>query len=119
MHGAWYVSDEHARQFGMIGRSWGCPAIPLQDAQPVIDAIKGGSFVFAYSAAASPSVQRASYHPSSAKSHRVVAASNRSRHSARQGRTRGKVVVASFHSRSSSRAAGRSTARSLATRTAR
>ena len=41
MHGAWYVSDEHARQFGMIGRSWGCPALPQADAQPVIDADQG------------------------------------------------------------------------------
>lgn len=52
MHGAWYVSAEHARQYGMLGRSWGCPALPQADAKPVIDTIKGGSFVFAYSAAA-------------------------------------------------------------------
>ncbi len=50
MHGAWYVSADHARQYGMLGRSWGCPALSLQDAKPVIDAIKGGSFVFSYSA---------------------------------------------------------------------
>lgn len=54
MHGAWYVSADHARQYGMLGRSWGCPALPLQDAKPVIDTIKDGSFVFAYSAAAAP-----------------------------------------------------------------
>ena len=48
MHGAWYVSPEHARQFGMLGRSWGCPALPQADAKPVIDTVKGGSFVFAY-----------------------------------------------------------------------
>jgi hypothetical protein len=59
MHGAWYVSTDHARQYGMLGRSWGCPALPQADAKPVIDAIKGGSFVFAYSAAA-PTVLRAS-----------------------------------------------------------
>lgn len=51
MHGAWYVSADHARQYGMLGRSWGCPALPLTEAKPVIDAIKGGSFVFSYSAA--------------------------------------------------------------------
>ena len=51
MHGAWYVSADHARQFGMLGRSWGCPALSVQDAKPVIDVIKGGSFVFSYSAA--------------------------------------------------------------------
>ena len=59
MHGAWYVSADHARQYGMLGRSWGCPALSLQDAKPVIDTIKGGSFVFSYSAAA-PTVLRAS-----------------------------------------------------------
>jgi hypothetical protein len=48
MHGAWYVSPEHAQQFGMLGRSWGCPALPLADAKSVIDKVKGGSFVFAY-----------------------------------------------------------------------
>jgi hypothetical protein len=48
MHGAWYVSPEHAQQFGKLGRSWGCPALPLADAKSVIDTVKGGSFVFAY-----------------------------------------------------------------------
>ncbi len=48
MHGAWYVSSEHAQQFGMLGRSWGCPALPLAAAKSVIDKVKGGSFVFAY-----------------------------------------------------------------------
>jgi hypothetical protein len=51
MHGAWYVSAEHARQYGRLGRSWGCPALPLDKAHSVIDRVKGGSFVFAYSAA--------------------------------------------------------------------
>ncbi|MFY9821726.1 MAG: murein L,D-transpeptidase catalytic domain family protein [Thermoanaerobaculia bacterium] len=59
MHGAWYVSADHARQYGMLGRSWGCPALSQQDAKPVIDVIKGGSFVFAYSGAA-PTTLRAS-----------------------------------------------------------
>ena len=48
MHGAWYVSPEHARQHGRIGRSWGCPALSEQIAPEVIDTIKGGSFVFSY-----------------------------------------------------------------------
>ncbi|HEX4959273.1 MAG TPA: murein L,D-transpeptidase catalytic domain family protein [Thermoanaerobaculia bacterium] len=50
MHGAWYVSADHVQQFGMLGRSWGCPALPLEDAKPVIDTIKNGSFVFSYAA---------------------------------------------------------------------
>lgn len=49
MHGAWYVSPEHARRQGRLGRSWGCPALSEQIAPRVIDTIKGGSFVFSYS----------------------------------------------------------------------
>jgi hypothetical protein len=49
IHGAWYVSPEHARQQGRIGRSWGCPALSEVSARPVIDTIKGGTFVFSYS----------------------------------------------------------------------
>ncbi|HEV7515542.1 MAG TPA: murein L,D-transpeptidase catalytic domain family protein, partial [Thermoanaerobaculia bacterium] len=57
MHGAWYVSAEHVREHGRLGRSWGCPALSQETARPVIDAVKGGSFVFAYAkgaGAASP-----------------------------------------------------------------
>ena len=49
MHGAWYVSAEHARNQGRLGRSWGCPALSQEMAPRVIDTIKGGSFVFSYS----------------------------------------------------------------------
>jgi hypothetical protein len=55
VHGAAYVSADFARQHGRLGRSWGCPALPLADARPVIDAIKGGSFVFSYAAPAARS----------------------------------------------------------------
>lgn len=48
MHGAWYVSNDHISQFGRIGRSWGCPALSPEEAKPVIDTIKGGSFIFSY-----------------------------------------------------------------------
>lgn len=51
MHGAWYVSAEHARAQGRLGRSWGCPAVSQESARPVIDTIKGGSFVFSYASA--------------------------------------------------------------------
>lgn len=49
MHGAWYVSEAQIRSQGRIGRSWGCPALSESMARPVIDTIKGGSFVFSYS----------------------------------------------------------------------
>jgi hypothetical protein len=50
VHGAWYVSPEQIQQYGRLGRSWGCPALSLAAARPVIDTIKGGSFLFAYAA---------------------------------------------------------------------
>jgi L,D-transpeptidase catalytic domain len=58
MHGAWYVSPEHARSQGRLGRSWGCPALSEKVAPAVIDAIKGGSFVFAYSGEAASSLPK-------------------------------------------------------------
>jgi hypothetical protein len=64
MHGAWYVSSDHARQHGRIGRSWGCPALSEQVAPRVIDTIKGGTFLFSYAGdkarKAAPQVQTAS-----------------------------------------------------------
>jgi len=60
MHGAWYVSTDHARQYGRLGRSWGCPALSQEKAKPVIDVIKGGSFVFSYSGADKSWLQKAS-----------------------------------------------------------
>lgn len=48
MHGAWYVSEDHARAQGRLGRSWGCPALSQKMARPVIDTVKGGSFLFSY-----------------------------------------------------------------------
>ncbi|MDE2148719.1 MAG: murein L,D-transpeptidase catalytic domain family protein [Gammaproteobacteria bacterium] len=48
IHGAPYVSEEFARREGRIGRSWGCPAVRMGIARRLIDALKGGQFVFAY-----------------------------------------------------------------------
>jgi hypothetical protein len=50
MHSADYVSEEHIRQWGFLGRSEGCPAIPQELDQPIIDQIKGGSCLFLYAA---------------------------------------------------------------------
>jgi len=86
MHGAWYVSDEHARQFGMIGRSWGCPALAQTDAQSVIDTIKGGTFVYSYAASAAPSVLRASYRTASVGNRASSRTSSVTRHSSSRSR---------------------------------
>jgi hypothetical protein len=58
MHGAWYVSPQHARRQGRLGRSWGCPALSEAIAPSVIDTIKGGSFVFAYASQAAGSLPK-------------------------------------------------------------
>ena len=48
VHGAWYVSSAIAKAQGYIGRSLGCPAVRPEVAHALIDAIKGGGFLFAY-----------------------------------------------------------------------
>ncbi len=47
IHQADYVRHDLAST-GMIGRSWGCPAIPADIYQQVINYLKGGTCVFAY-----------------------------------------------------------------------
>lgn len=48
IHGAPYVSADLIRSQGRLGRSLGCPAVRTAVAKPLIDTIRGGSFVFAY-----------------------------------------------------------------------
>jgi hypothetical protein len=48
MHGAPYVTTRFASSTGRLGRSWGCPALPLGVHQRIIDTIKEGSAIFAY-----------------------------------------------------------------------
>jgi hypothetical protein len=48
VHGAPYVNNDLIRSQGRIGRSLGCPAVRPAVARPLIDSIRGGSFVFAY-----------------------------------------------------------------------
>ena len=48
IHGAPYVSDALVHAQGRLGRSLGCPAVRTTVARPLIDSIRGGSFVFAY-----------------------------------------------------------------------
>lgn len=48
MHGADYVSEEFAATHKRIGRSWGCPAVPRDLTQPIINTIKGRNCLFIY-----------------------------------------------------------------------
>ena len=48
MHGAYYVSREAIKALGRLGRSWGCPAVPAEVADKIIDTVRGGSPIFAY-----------------------------------------------------------------------
>lgn len=49
MHGADYVSQSFVNAQGYLGRSQGCPAVPVQEATPIINTLKGGSCLFIYS----------------------------------------------------------------------
>ncbi len=51
MHGAsyaspWAVAANGAHGSARLGRSLGCPAIPMEIAEYVIDKIKGGSLLY-------------------------------------------------------------------------
>jgi len=46
IHGAWYVSQKFIDGQGRLGRSWGCPTLPLDTAAEIIDLIKGGGCVY-------------------------------------------------------------------------
>ncbi len=48
MHGGWYVEDAFIKKYGRSGRSWGCPAVPLDLVKPIIDTIKNNSLLIAY-----------------------------------------------------------------------
>jgi hypothetical protein len=48
IHGAGYVSEEFIAVNGRLGRSWGCPALPLESSKAIIDLIKDGTCLFVY-----------------------------------------------------------------------
>lgn len=48
MHGADYVSESFIRNHNRLGRSQGCPAIPVEMTDDIIDAIKDKSCLFIY-----------------------------------------------------------------------
>ena len=48
MHGSNYVNGNRADDGTMMGRSYGCPAVPYTEHRKIIEAIKGGSCFFAF-----------------------------------------------------------------------
>ena len=48
MHGAPYVDPVAAGVQGLLGRSWGCPAVRAEIAESMIDTLKLGQFIYAY-----------------------------------------------------------------------
>ncbi len=48
IHGAEYVSAGRAAAGGFMVRSWGCPAVPKEEANSIISTIKNGTCLFIY-----------------------------------------------------------------------
>jgi len=46
MHGADYVSRDFIQQYGRLGRSFGCPSIPLEDHENIIRMLSGRSCLY-------------------------------------------------------------------------
>ena len=46
MHGADYVSEAFIKQNGRLGRSLGCPALPMELKDQIIEAVTGGTCLF-------------------------------------------------------------------------
>jgi len=49
LHGSFYVNEYRADAGAMMGRSYGCPAVPYGEHEEIIDHITGGSCFFIYS----------------------------------------------------------------------
>lgn len=48
MHSADYVSNDFIERYGRLGRSQGCPAIPIFNHEKIISMLSGGSCLFIY-----------------------------------------------------------------------
>ncbi len=46
MHGAEYVSEDFVRTYGRLGRSLGCPALPMDQYAQIIDTVTDGTCLF-------------------------------------------------------------------------
>jgi len=50
MHGAEYATEDFIKQAGRLGRSLGCPAIPMEQHEEIISAVMGGTALYAHAA---------------------------------------------------------------------
>jgi hypothetical protein len=48
MHGADYVSEEYIKKVGRLGRSYGCPAVPMDIHKEIVKELAGGTVLFIY-----------------------------------------------------------------------
>lgn len=48
LHGAKYVSESFINKYGRLGRSFGCPSVPVELSKSIIDSIKEGTCLFIY-----------------------------------------------------------------------
>lgn len=48
MHGGWYVEERFIKKYGRAGRSWGCPAVPDNLTESIINTIKDESLFVVY-----------------------------------------------------------------------
>lgn len=48
IHGANYVNADFIKKHGRLGRSWGCPALPISKTNSIIDNIQNGTCLFIY-----------------------------------------------------------------------
>jgi hypothetical protein len=52
IHGAEYAGEDFVKQYGRLGRSQGCPALPMKNHREIIDNIKGGSVLYLHASKA-------------------------------------------------------------------
>ena len=49
IHSAWYTEESFIKKYGRLGRSFGCPALPVGNYTEIIELIKDGTLLFIYS----------------------------------------------------------------------